>query len=167
MLSNTIAENASAASSEIFGRVRLKELPTFSNAITLDAHNALSEVFVRIPKFENSIKNNVKSALLALIHIFFSFCCNRRRFFFFLFTILCVCVLKNTYHYLESTAGQLRLSAPISSARLVFRILASRNLPSPSFATSHVTVPRGYPHLGSKKIKINNVFRGNAPLHSN
>ena len=83
MLSNTIAENASAASSEIFGRVRLKELPTFSNAITLDAYNALSETFVRIPKFENSIKNNVKSALLALIHIFFSFCCNRRRFFFF------------------------------------------------------------------------------------
>ena len=82
MLSKTIAENASAASSEIFGRVRLKELPTFSNAITLDAHNALSETFVRIPKFENSIKNNVKSALLALIHIFFSFCCNRRRFFF-------------------------------------------------------------------------------------
>ena len=165
MLSNTIAENASAASSEIFGRVRLKELPTFSNAITLDAYNALSETFVRIPKFENSIKNNVKSALLALIHIFISFCCNRRRFF--LFIIFFMCVLKNTYHYLESTAGQLRLSAPISSARLVFRILASRNLPSPSFATSHVTVPRGYPHLGSKKIKINNVFRGNAPLHSN
>ena len=91
MLSNTIAENASAASSEIFGRVRLKELPTFSNAITLDAHNALSETFVRIPKFENSIKNNVKSALLALIHIFFSFCCNRRRFFFFyLQFFLCV-----------------------------------------------------------------------------
>lgn len=82
MLSNTIAENASAASSEIFGRVRLKELPTFSNAITLDAYNALSETFVCIPKFENS--NNVKSALLALIHIFFSFCCNRRRFFFYL-----------------------------------------------------------------------------------
>ena len=165
MLSNTIAENASAASSEIFGRVRLKELPTFSNAITLDAYNALSETFVRIPKFENSIKNNVKSALLALIHIFISFCCNRRRFF--LFIIFFMCVLKNTYHYLESTAGQLRLSAPISSARLVFRILASRNLPSPSFATSHVTVPRGCPHLGSKKIKINNVFRANAPLHSN
>ena len=165
MLSNTIAENASAASSEIFGRVRLKELPAFSNAITLDAYNALSETFVRIPKFENSIKNNVKSALLALIHIFISFCCNRRRFF--LFIIFFMCVLKNTYHYLESTAGQLRLSAPISSARLVFRILASRNLPSPSFATSHVTVPRGCPHLGSKKIKINNVFRGNAPLHSN
>ena len=165
MLSNTIAENASAASSEIFGRVRLKELPTFSNAITLDAYNALSETFVRIPKFENSIKNNVKSALLALIHIFISFCCNRRRFF--LFIIFFMCVLKNTYHYLESTAGQLRLSAPISSARLVFRILASRNLPLPSFATSHVTVPRGYPHLGSKKIKINNVFRGNASLHSN
>ena len=49
MLSNTIAENASAASSEIFRRVRLKELPTFSNAITLDAYNALSETFVRIP----------------------------------------------------------------------------------------------------------------------
>ena len=107
----------------------------------------------------------MKSALLALIHIFFSFCCNRRRFFF-LFIIFFVCVLKNTYHYLESTAGQLRLSAPISSARLVFRILASRNLPSPSFATSHVTAPRGYPHLWSKKIKINNVFRGNAPLPS-
>ena len=166
MLSKTIAENASAASSEIFGRVRLKELPTFSNAITLDAYSALSETFVRIPKFENSIKNNVKSALLALIHIFFSFCCNRRRFFFLIYNFF-VCVLKNTYHYLESTAGQLRLSAPISSARLVFRILASRNLPLPSFATSHVTVPRGYPHLGSKKIKINNVFRGNAPLHSN
>ena len=90
MLSKTIAENASAASSEIFGRVRLKELPTFSNAITLDAHNGLSETFVRIPKFENSIKNNVKSALLALIHIFFSFCCNRRRFFFLFIIFLCV-----------------------------------------------------------------------------
>lgn len=89
MLSNTIAENASAASSEIFGRVRLKELPAFSNAITLDAYNALSETFVRIPKFENSIKNNVKSALLALIHI--SFCCNRRRFFLFIYNVFYVC----------------------------------------------------------------------------
>ena len=150
MLSNTIAENASAASSEIFGRVRLKELPAFSNAITLDAYNALSETFVRIPKFENSIKNNVKSALLALIHIFFSLFAVIDVVFFYLFIIFFMCVLKNTYHYLESTAGQLRLSAPISSARLVFRILASRNLPLPSFATSHVTVPRGYPHLGSK-----------------
>ena len=167
MLSNTIAENASAASSEIFGRVRLKELPTFSNAITLDAYNALSETFVRIPKFENSIKKQCEIGAISFNSHFFSLFAVIDVVFFYLFIMFFMCVLKNTYHYLESTAGQLRLSAPISSARLVFRILASRNLPLPSFATSHVTVPRGYPHLGSKKIKINNVFRGNAPLHSN
>ena len=70
MLSNTIAENASAASSEIFGRVRLKELPTFSNAITLDAYNALSETFVRIPKFENSIKQCEIGAISFNSHFF-------------------------------------------------------------------------------------------------
>ena len=72
MLSNAITENASAAFSEIFGHVRLKELPTLSSAITLDVYNALSKTFVRIRKFKNSIKN-VKSALFTLIHIFILF----------------------------------------------------------------------------------------------
>ena len=143
MLSNAITENASAAFSEIFGHVRLKELPTLSSAITLDAYNALSKTFVRIRKFKNSIKKCEIGAIYFNSHFYSLFAC----------FVSCMCVIKNTFHYLESTAGQLQLSAPISSARLVFRILASRNLPSPSFATSHVTVPRGYPHLRSKKIK--------------